>query len=163
MPDTKRNEIKQKVAAAESRNEARAEPKAADKAGEKAVEFNDKIGSFARQHRIAIVAGGLAVGIFVSSFFRGSPTRKAGRVIGKKTAGLAAIAAEFALAYAQQVYEAAGEARRGNTDKFGKLGETAGDSARGLTEDAADYSTAAAEAARKTGKSAIKSIRSRLH
>jgi hypothetical protein len=39
MPDTKRNEIKQKVTAAENRNEARAEPKAADSAGEKAVDL----------------------------------------------------------------------------------------------------------------------------
>jgi ElaB/YqjD/DUF883 family membrane-anchored ribosome-binding protein len=163
MPDTKRNEIKQKVTAAENRNEARAEPKAADSAGEKAVELKDKIGSFARQHPIAVMAGGLAVGILVSSFFRGSPTRKAGRAIGKKTAGLAAIAAELALAYAQQIYKAAEEARETGADQLGTLGETISDSARGLTEDAADYAAAAAEAARKTGKSAIKSIRSRLH
>jgi hypothetical protein len=163
MPDTKRNEIKQKVTAAESRNEARAEPKAADKAGEKAVEPKDKIGSFARLHPIAVMAGGLAVGILVSSFFRGSPARKAGRAIGKKTAGLAAIAAELALAYAQQIYKAAEEARETGADQLGTLGETISDSARGLTEDAADYAAAAAEAARKTGKTAIKSVRSRLH
>ena len=90
MTDAKRSNIKRKVAAAKSRNEARAEPATlADRAGEKAVEAKDKFTSFARQHPIAIVAGGLAAGVLISGLFRGSPTRKAGRKFGRKAAGLA--------------------------------------------------------------------------
>jgi len=163
MTEAKRNEIKKKVSAAESRNEARAEPASTDRTGNKATQAKDKFTSFAREHPIVTVAGGLAIGILVSSFFRGSPTRKAGRAIGKKTAGLAALGAELAIAFAQQAYGAAEEARRTGADKLGDLGETVGDGARGLKDDAADYATAAAAAARKTGKSALKSIRSRLH
>jgi ElaB/YqjD/DUF883 family membrane-anchored ribosome-binding protein len=163
MSDAKRKQIKKKVSAAASRNESRAEPKRADRAGEKAIELKDKAASFAREHPIALVAGGLAVGILVSSFFRGSPTRKAGRAIGRKTASLAAVVADLAIAYAQQAYEAAEEARRAGSDKLGELGGTVGDKARDWGEDAAEYAAGAAEAARKAGKSVGKSLRDRLH
>ena len=163
MPDTKRNQIKKKVSAAKSRNVARSEPTTGDRAGEKAIEAKDRFAAFAREHPVMTVAGGLAIGILVSSLFRGSPTRKAGRVIGKKTAGLAAIAAELAVAYAQQAYEATGDARRAGADKLSGLGETVGDSARSLTGDAADYAAETAAAVSKAGKSALKSIRSRLN
>ena len=162
MTDAKRNEIKNKVSAAESRNEERAEPRMIDRTGEKAVELKDKFASFAKEHPIAMVAGGLAVGIVISSFFRGSPTRKAGRAIGKRTAGLAALAAELAIAYAQQAYEASEEARRAGAEKLSELSAAAGERARSLTGDAADYASGAADAARKAGKSVRKSIRNRL-
>lgn len=163
MPDTKRNQIKKKVSAAKSRNVTRAQPRSADRAGERAIEAKDKFASFAREHPVITVAGGLAVGILVSSFFRGSPTRKAGRMIGKKTAGLAAIAAELAVAFAQQAYEAADEARRTGADKLGGLGETVGDSARSLSADAVNYAGEAATAVSKAGKSAFYSLRNRLN
>jgi hypothetical protein len=163
MSDAKRKQIKKKVSAAASRNESRAEPKRADRAGEKAIELKDKAASFAREHPIALVAGGLAVGILVSGFFKGSPTRKAGRAIGRKTASLAAVVADLAIAYAQQAYEAAEEARRAGSDKLGELGGTVGDKARAGGEDAAQYAAGAAEAARKAGKSVGKSLRDRLH
>ncbi|MBO0750314.1 MAG: hypothetical protein J2O44_07805, partial [Porphyrobacter sp.] len=96
MTDAKRKEIKRKIAAAESRIQARVEgPSLTDRVGEKAIEAKDKFAAFAREHPIATVAGGLAVGILVSSLFRGSPTRKAGRKLGKTAASLAAIAAEL--------------------------------------------------------------------
>lgn len=163
MADSKRNEIRKKVSEAETRNQARAEPTRTDRAGEKAIEVKDKFTSFAREHPVVTVAGGLALGALVSSFFRGSPTRKAGRAIGKKTAGLAALAAEFAIAFAQQAYEATEDARRASADKLSGMSESVGDSARNLSADAADYAAEAADAVRKAGKSAFKSVRSRLH
>jgi hypothetical protein len=84
-------------------------------------------------------------------------------MIGKKTAGLAAIAAELAVAFAQQAYEAADEARRTGADKLGGLGETVGDSARSLSADAANYAGEAATAVSKAGKSALHSLRNRLN
>jgi hypothetical protein len=138
MTDAKRSEIKKKVSAAESRNEARAEPKSSNQGRGKTAPMNERLASFAKEHPIATVAGGLAVGILVSSFFRGSPTRKAGRAIGQKTATLAAVVADLAIAYAQQAYEAADEARRASADKLSELGGTMADKARDWSYDAAD-------------------------
>jgi len=153
MPDAKRQNIKRKVIAAKSRNQARAEPSSfADRAGEKAIEAKDKFTAFARKHPFATVAGGLAVGVLVSGFFRGSPTRKAGRTIGKKAAGLAALATELAIAYGQSVMTKAGDAREAGADKLGSW-----------SEDAADYVAGARAAARDTGKSIAQALRDRLN
>jgi hypothetical protein len=153
MTDARRRKIKQKVAAAESRNEARAGgPSLAQRAGEKAVEAKDKFTDFARQHPIATVVGGLALGVLVSSLFRGSPTRKAGRSLGRKAAGLAAIGAELAVAYAQRAMEAAGEAREAGAERLGSW-----------SDDAADYVAGARDTVRETGKSISQALRDRLN
>lgn len=153
MTDAKRTKIKQKVAAAKSRNQARsAGPTLAERAGEKAVEAKDRFTAFAREHPIATVAGGLALGILVSGLFPRSPTRKAGRKLSRKAMGLMAIGAELAMAYAQQAMEAAGEARQAGAEKLGDW-----------SEDAADYVASARESARDTGKSIAQALRDRLN
>jgi hypothetical protein len=153
MPEAKRNQIKRKVAAAESRNQARAAaPSFTERAGEKAVEARDKFTAFARKHPIATVVGGLAVGILVSGLFRGSPTRKAGRKLGEKAVSLAALGAELAVAYAQQAMEAASEARDAGADRLG-----------GWSEDAAEYVASARDTVRETGKSITQALRDRLN
>lgn len=153
MTDAKRKNIERKVTAAKSRNEARAEgPSLADRAGETAIAAKDKFTAFARQHPIATVAGGLAVGILVSGLFRGSPTRRAGRSIGAKAASLAALAAELAVTYAQSAWEATEEARESGAKTLGNW-----------SEDAADYVASTRTAARETGKSVAKALRDRLN
>lgn len=153
MADAKRTNMKNKVSAAKTRNQARAEPQSlTDRAGEKAVAAKDGFTAFAKEHPVAIVAGGIAVGILVSGFFRGSPTRKAGREIGKRTSALAAMAAELAMAYGQSALEKAGEARQAGAEALGDW-----------SEDAADYVSSARAAARKTGKSITQALRDRLN
>jgi hypothetical protein len=153
MAEAKRNQIRKKVAAAESRNQARAEaPSLTQRAGDKALEAKDKFTAFAREHPIATVVGGVAVGILVSSLFRGSPTRKAGRTLGRKAAGLAALGAELAVAYAQSAMEAASEAREAGAERLG-----------GWSEDAADYVASARDTVRETGKSIAEALRDRLN
>jgi hypothetical protein len=153
MAEAKRNEIKKKVAAAKSRNLSRVEaPGLPERAGERAIEAKDKFAAFARQHPIATIAGGVAIGILVSGLFRGSPTREAGKELGKKAAGLAAIGAELALAYAQQAMEAAGEAREAGGEALGTW-----------SEDAADYMASARETVRESGKSFARALRDRLN
>jgi hypothetical protein len=98
------------------------------------------------------VAGGLAIGILLSSLFRGSPTRKAGEKIGRKAAGLAAIATEMAIAYAQSAMDAASEAREAGAEKLGEW-----------SEDATAYVASARATARDTGKSISQAIRDRLN
>lgn len=149
MAEAKRSQIKKKVAAAKSRNQSRSESSSLTV---RAGEAKDKFTGFAREHPIATVVGGLAVGVLVSGLFRGSPTRKAGRKLGKKAMGLAAVGAELALAYAQQAMEAAGEARDAGAEKLGSW-----------SEEAADYVTTAREAARTTGKSLTQALRDRLN
>jgi hypothetical protein len=163
MAEAKRKQIKKKVAAAESRNEARSERTAIDRAGEKAIEAKDKFTAFAREHPVATVAGGLAIGVLVSMLFRGSPTRKAGKKLGTRAAGLAAIGAELAMAYAQQAWEAAEEAGRTGAAKLDEFGETIGRGAHDLGGDAAGYAASARAKARKAGKSISGAVRSRLN
>jgi len=149
MAEAKRSQIKKKVTAAKSRNAARAEaPGLAARAGE----AKDKFTGFARQHPIATVVGGLAVGVLVSGLFRGSPTRKAGRKLSKKAMGLATLGAELAFSYAQQAIEAANEARQTGAEKLGSW-----------SEDAAGYVASARDTARETGKSITQALRDRIN
>jgi hypothetical protein len=153
MTEAKRQNIKRKVTAAKSRNKARAEPSSfADRAGKTAIEAKDKFTAFAKKHPIATVAGGLALGVLISGLFRGSPTRKAGKTIGKKAAGLAALATELAIAYGQTAMEKAGDAREVGAEKLGDW-----------SDDAAEYVASAKAAARATGKSITKALRARLN
>ena len=75
MPEAKRTQLKKKIEAGEARNKAktRAEPSLIDRTGERAVEAKDKFTAFAKEHPIATVAGGLALGILISGLFRRSP------------------------------------------------------------------------------------------
>jgi hypothetical protein len=153
MADAKRSNIRKKVTAAKSRNQSRVQaPSMTDRAGEKAIAAKDKFTAFAKEHPITTVAGALALGVLVSGFFRGSPTRKAGRKLGQRAAGLAALATELAVAYGQQAMEKAGEARETGAEKLGDW-----------SEDAADYVASARAAARETGRSITKALRDRLN
>jgi hypothetical protein len=163
MADTKRKQIKNKVTAAEARNETRSEQTLMDRAGEKAVEAKDKFTAFAKEHPVTTVAGGLAIGVLISTMFRGSPTRKAGKKLGTKAAALAAIGAELAMAYAQQAWEAAEEAGRTGATKLDHLGDTIGKGAHDVGEDAAGYAASARARARKAGKSMTNALRSRIN
>jgi hypothetical protein len=84
--------------------------------------------------------------------FRGSPTRKAGKQLGKKAAGFAALATELAIAYGQSAIGKAGEAREAGAEKLGNWGE-----------EAADYVASARATARDTGKSIAQALRDRLN
>lgn len=163
MTDAKRSQIKDKVAAGQKRNEDRGRTTIVDRAGEAAIEAKDKFTAFAKEHPIATVAGGLAIGILVSGLFKRSPTRK----LGSKAAGLAAVGAEFALAYAQQALEAANEAGRVGASKLEDLGETLGSTARTAgragAERAGDLGETALSVSRDAGKKLSKAIRDRFN
>lgn len=152
MADAKRTQLKNKVAAGVARNQDRGRTTIFDRAGESAIEAKDRFTAFAREHPIASVAGGLAIGILVSGLFKRSPTRK----LGKRAAGLAAIGAEFALAYAQQAMEAAGEAGRTAKPRLEEFGETVGSSA-------SDFGATARSVTRDAGKRLSKALRSRIN
>ena len=161
MADAKRKTLKQKVAAAEKRNEAREERSFLDRAGESAIEAKDKFTAFARQHPVATVAGGLAVGVLIAALFKGP--RRAAVKGGTRAAGLAALGAELAVAYAAKALDAAQEAGQGGAEWLGETGRSLGSKARELGEDAAGYAAGARERTVDTGKSVTRAIRGRLN
>jgi len=163
MAEAKRKQIKKKVAEAQARNEARHEQTLMDRAGESAIQAKDKFVAFAKEHPVATVAGGIAIGVLISAMFRGSPTRKAGKKVGSRAAGLAAIGAELVMAYAHQAWQAAEEARRTGAEKLDELGHTVSKRAHHLGDDAAGLAASARAKAREAGKSVSGALRSRIN
>lgn len=159
MTDAKRKQIKNKVEAGEARNAARGNPTLLDRTGEKAIEAKDKFTAFAREHPVATVAGGLAIGVLISSLFKRSPTRK----IGARATGLATVGAQLAMAYAQRAMAAAGDAGRTGIETLDHLGERVGSSAQALGRDAAGraggLSAEARSLARQTGQRIESAVR----
>jgi hypothetical protein len=158
MSQTKRQQIKDKVATGEARHRTRSEATLLDRAGETAVEAKDRFTSFAREHPLTTIAGGVAVGILISGLFPRSPTRK----LGRRAAGLAAVGAEAAMAYMHQAMEAASEAGRVGADRLDEFGDSFGDTARRLRRDAAHLVEEASGSARSVRRDASKAINRRL-
>lgn len=156
MTEAKRQQIKAKVAKGVARNQDRGRTTIVDRAGERAIEAKDRFVDFAKEHPIATVAGGVALGILASTLFRGSPTRKAARKASSRAASLAAVGAELAIGYAAQALTAADEARKTGTGKLGDFGGTVADRAR-------DGSSAAQKFARSASKRISKAIHDRLN
>ena len=161
MAEAKRKQIKKKVADAEARNEARHEQTLMDRAGETAIQAKDKFTAFAKEHPVATVAGGLAIGILIAGMFKGP--RQAAIKGGTKAAGLAALGAELAMAYAAKAYETAKEAGDDSLDWLGELGNSVSRSAKSLGHDAADYAASARDSAADTGRSIRRAVRGRVN
>ena len=162
MAEAKRKTIKKKVAASQKRNAERSSERTfLDRAGEGAIEAKDKFTAFAKEHPVATVAGGIALGVLIAGMFKGP--RRAAIQGGTKAAGLAAMGAELAMAYAAKALDAAQEAGHDGAEWLGETGRTLGSKARELGGDAADYAGTARESAVRTGKSATRAIRGRLN
>lgn len=141
--DAKREELREKIEAAEARNEARSVGDMARDAQEAATEF-------VKEHPIATIAGVAAIGLAI-----GAMTRP-GRRVGKRGAALAAMAAEFGMSYAREALELAEGAAASGKDKLEDLGDSIGESARGLRRDAAYYADSTTDKARTFGRRAGK-------
>jgi ElaB/YqjD/DUF883 family membrane-anchored ribosome-binding protein len=126
----KRQEIKDRIAAAQERQAERDDDSLVRAIGEKAAAARDEVASFARKHPVATIAGGLALGVLVSALFRNSPTRRAGRFAGERAAGLAAVSGEVASSLLHQLLESTASARKTGSEKLEDAGESARKSAR---------------------------------
>ena len=82
---------------------------------------------------------------------------------GTKAAGLAAIGAELALAYAQQAMEAANEAGRAGAKRLDGFGDTARSASRDAAHRASEAGETAMAATREAGRKLGKAIRSRVN
>ena len=167
MTEAKRQTLKQKVATGQARqqNRTRAENTTTivDRAGEKALEAKDKFVEFAKEHPIATVAGGLALGVLVSSLFKRSPTRRVAGKVASRGSALAAIGAEIALAYAQQAMAAANEAAHTGAEKAGELSGNARELGRDAADKAGELGESAKLAARDAGKRLAQAWRNRAN
>ena len=167
MTDAKRTQLKDKIAAGEARHRDLGRTTIVDRAGEAAIEAKDRFVAFAKEHPVATVAGGLAIGILISGLFKRSPTRRLGSAAAKRAGAIAALGAEFALAYAQQAMTAANEAGREGAHKLGELGETVGGSARSTgraaLDRAGDFTEAARGVTRDAGRRLSKALRDRIN
>jgi len=163
MPEAKRKTIKSKVETGQARNRARTENTTTmfDRAGEAALDAKDRFTAFAKEHPIATVAGGVAVGILIAGLFKGP--RRAAMKGGSKAAGLAALGAELAVAYAQQAMDAANEAGRAAAPKLERFGDSARSAGRDAAHRASDASETAVAMTREAGRRLGKAIRSRIN
>ncbi|BBC72758.1 conserved hypothetical protein [Altererythrobacter sp. B11] len=158
MTEAKRQQIKHKVEAGQARLNARTDPTLGERVSEKAAATRDQVTAFAKDHPIAIVAGGLAAGVLISALFKGSPTRRLALKAGGKASGLATLGTEMALAYAAKAMAATESAREASADTLEDAGDMVGQSARRMRREAELYAAEAADTARIATRKARKAI-----
>ena len=161
MTDAKRTQLKKKVEAGQARNQDRGRTTIVDRAGEAAIEAKDRFTAFAKEHPIATIAGGVAIGVLVAGMFKGP--RRAAIKGGSRAAGLAAVGAELALAYAQQAMEAASEAGRAGAKRFDGFGDAAKSAGLDAAHRAGDAGESAMALTREAGKRLGRAIRNRIN
>ena len=153
MSETKRKDIKERIEAGESRNAERTAT-----LSDRAAQARDQATEFARDHPIALIAGGLVLGIAISALFPRSPTRRIGREVGSKAAGIAAMAAELAALYGERALGAAQHAGRTGLDRFEDLSDSANQAARSLRRAASYLAGNASDSARAMRRGASKRV-----
>ena len=164
MTDPKRAEIKSRIVSAQARHEERREYSLVEKIEDGALEAKDKFVSFAKEHPVATVAGGLVIGIVIAGMFKG-PRRAAigaAAASGARAAGLAAIGSEIAMGFAAQLLDGAQDARRSGARKLDRLGGTLSETARNLGNGAAHRASDAAEAAQSARENIARRISSAI-
>ena len=154
--DSKRAEIKARIAASQARNERRSEQSFTDTVGEKAVEAKDEFTRFAKEHPVATIAGGLALGVLVAAMFQAP--RRAAAEGAAKTAGLAALGSEIALAFLGSVADSAGDTARAGGRKLDDFGDAVGDTARSLRREAGYRAGKSGDSARIAARKLSKGI-----
>lgn len=81
----------------------------ADREKSQIAELRDRVTSAAAEHPLLLIAGGLAVGLFISTLIPKSPTRR----MSKYAFSGIAMLAELGLAYGKQAYDSAEDAAQG--------------------------------------------------
>jgi len=134
MSNLERTRIRKRIETGLKRQEARERSEFATRA----ADARDRLTSAARAHPILLIAGGLAVGVALSTLIPRSPTRK----LGRKSLSALAMIAELGIAYGRQAMEAAGEtaneAGKSGKEKLGELSEAIADGAGKLRDKVAE-------------------------
>ncbi|RKF18360.1 hypothetical protein D6851_14565 [Altericroceibacterium spongiae] len=153
MSDSQRKDIKEKVEVAEARNQSKALT-LSERVGEKTIEGKDRFLRFAKDHPVALIGGGIVLGVAISALFPRSPTRR----LGGKAAGLAVSAADLAMAYAVKARAAAKDAALDSGDLLEDMSDSLGDTASHLRRDAHYYADTALGSARSFSRDARKNL-----
>lgn len=155
MTEEKRKNLREKIEASERRNEERT-------AADYAIEARDRATAFVKEHPIATLAGGVALGVLVASLVPG-PGRRMRKKATAKGSALAAMLTELGIAYGTSLLDNIGDAARSGQDRLEDLGDSMGDTARSLRREAGhligDAGDSARALSREAGKKAGRSIR----
>jgi hypothetical protein len=184
MTDDKRLELQERIEDGEERQRARqqhlgaaeelqieddeAEVESSELA-QRARDAGSDFAQFAKDHPVALIAGGLVLGVAISALFPNSPTRKVGRKAGaalseagqhagealgevrektsERASALTAFATQLVLSFGQHLLESLETARDTGKEKLGEAGE---------------FAVHARNAAVKTAKQAGKSLADRV-
>ena len=138
--EEKREELRERIEAAEERNEKRNE------LAERAIEARDQAVGFAKEHPVAVVAGGVVLGLVI-----GALTPK-GRLLGKRAGKWVAMAAELGTIYAADMIAKAGDAALAGKDRLEDFGDSAAAAARTASRDIGYKAGTAADTAKAIGK-----------
>lgn len=111
MSDERREQLRERIEAAEARQAAR------ERAANATVA--DRVTAVAREHPLLLIAGGLAIGVALSTLVPKSPTRK----LSKNTLGFLATIAELGIAYGRQAMEAVEDSGREGMARLGRMRE----------------------------------------
>ena len=109
MSDAKKTTLRDRIEAGHARQTKRAEAESSTL---------DRLTTVAREHPLLIIAGGLAIGVALSTLIPKSPTRK----LSKNAASLIATVAELGLAYSRQAFDSAEEASQPTRERLGEFG-----------------------------------------
>lgn len=121
MSDVKRTTLRERIQAGRDRQAER------EKGTDTAI---DKLTAVVREHPLLVIAGGLAIGIAISTLIPRSPTRK----LSKNAIGLLTTVAELGIAYGRQAMDAADDVREPTREKLSQFGSALIDGAAKLKE-----------------------------
>ena len=152
--EDKRNELREKIEAAEARN---AERSFADYA----ADVKDGATQFVKDHPIATVAGGLAIGMLLAGMTK--PGRRVRRRAGAQASSLWSTVTELAAAYGTGLLDTAETARQRGGDRWEDFRDSLSDSARSARRDARYRREAIGDTAhsltRELGKKSSRALR----
>ena len=148
--EERRENLRERIEAAETRNEERS-------LGDYAREATDTATEFVKEHPITAIAGVAAIGLAI-----GAMTRP-GRRLGRRAGAIATYASEMGLAYASGLLDQAGDLARAGGDKIEDFGDDIAHSARSAKRNAAFFANSKSDdaryASRKMGRRASRSYR----
>lgn len=157
VSEEKRKRIREKIAASQERleKEALAEREGDNEYAVKARELGDSAKSFAKQHPVLTVAGGLATGALIAALLK----PKTARALGRKALAFGAVAAEGAMLYGNRALDSAGDAGAEAKDRIGEFGGTVADGASDLAKEAERIGQAALDNARETTRALFDKVK----
>lgn len=157
VSEEKRERIREKIAKSQERLERQAveERENDSEFAAKAKEYGENAKSFAKEHPVLTVAGGLAAGVLIAALLK----PQTARALGRKALLLGATAAEGAVLFGNRALDSAGEAGSEAADRIGEFGSTVSDSAGDLAREAERIAQTALDNARETTRALFDKVR----